>query len=330
MTTAATGDEASVRSRFDFSSFLQNYGTACIFLVLFIGASLASEPFHSYLNIMKVLRQVAADTGIMAVGMLFVILTRGIDLSVGSLAAVGSVLMGVLMAKQGYGLPSAIVLTLIAGAVLGGVTGFMVAYLRLPSFVVSLAMMAIGRGIALNLSSGQPIPLGDKGQAIGDFGLGYFLGLPQPVILMFAVFLVAGFVLNFTRFDRIVKAIGSNEETVRLSGIAVPRYVMAVYVISGALAALAGIVYVSRTVSGSATVGVGAELNVIAAVVIGGASLMGGRGGVVNTLLGALIMGMISNIMNLTGVPGYNQQIYMGAIIVFAMLLQYGASWRRA
>jgi ribose/xylose/arabinose/galactoside ABC-type transport system permease subunit len=329
MTTATARGDTPPRPRFDFGAFLQRYGTICIFLVLFIAASIASEPFHSYLNIMKVLRQVAADTGIMAVGMLFVILTRGIDLSVGSIAAVGSVLMGVLIARQGYSLPVAIVLVLLAGAGLGLITGVMVAYLRLPSFVMSLAMMAIGRGLALNLSSGQPIPLGDAGETIGNFGLGFALGLPQPVILMFAVFVFAGFVLNFTRFGRIVKAIGSNEEAVRLSGIAVPRYVVAVYVISGSLAALAGVIYVSRTVSGSATVGVGAELNVIAAVVIGGASLMGGRGGVFNTLLGALVMGMINNIMNLTGVPGYNQQIYMGVIIVFAMLLQYGASWRR-
>ena len=147
---------------------------------------------------------------------------------------------------------------------------------------------------------------------------------PQPVILMFAVFIIGGIVLNFTRFGRLITAIGSNEEAVRLSGIAVPRYILAVYVISGALAAVAGIISTSRTGVGSAQVGVGAELNVIAAVVIGGASLMGGRGGVINTLLGALVMGIIANIMNLAGVPGYHQQVYMGLIIVVAMLIQYG------
>ena len=153
--------------------------------------------------------------------------------------------------------------------------------------------------------------------------------MPQPVILMFAVFAVAGVVLNLTKFGRIVKAIGSNAEAVRLSGIAAPRYVMAVYVISGALAATAGIISASRTGVGSGSIGIGAELDVIAAVVIGGASLMGGRGGVVNTLLGALVMGVIGNIMNLADVPGYNQQVFMGAIIVLAMLLQYGARWLR-
>jgi ribose transport system permease protein len=189
---------------------------------------------------------------------------------------------------------------------------------------MSLAMMAIARGLSLIISEGRPIPLGDAGQAFSNFGAGYLFGFPQPVILMFAVFIVGGVILNFTRFGRLITAIGSNEEAVRLSGIAVPRYILAVYVISGVLAAVAGIISSSRTGVGSSQVGVGAELNVIAAVVIGGASLMGGKGGVINTLLGALVMGIIANIMNLAGVPGYHQQVYMGAIIVVAMLLQYG------
>jgi ribose transport system permease protein len=203
-------------------------------------------------------------------------------------------------------------------------TGVFVAYLRLPSFVMSLAMLAIARGLALIISDGRPIPLGEAGDAFQAFGSGFLWGIPQPVILMFLVFIVGGIALNFTRFGRIITAIGSNEEAVRLAGIPVPRYILSVYVISGMLAGVAGIISSSRTGVGSAQVGVGAELNVIAAVVIGGASLMGGRGGVINTFLGALIMGIIGNIMNLAGVPGYHQQVYMGAIIVVAMLLQFG------
>jgi ribose transport system permease protein len=213
---------------------------------------------------------------------------------------------------------------LLSGALCGLVTGAFIAYMRLPSFVMSLAMMAVARGLSLIISEGRPIPIDDAGDAFSNFGSGFLFGFPQPVILMFAVFIVGGIVLNFTRFGRIITAIGSNEEAVRLSGIAVPRYILAVYVISGVLAAVAGIISTSRTGVGSAQVGVGAELNVIAAVVIGGASLMGGKGGVINTLLGALVMGIIANIMNLAGVPGYHQQVYMGAIIVVAMLLQYG------
>jgi ribose/xylose/arabinose/galactoside ABC-type transport system permease subunit len=303
---------------------LQRFGTLAIFLALVIVATVWSDAFLTKGNILNVLRQVASGAGIMAVGMLFVILTRGIDLSVGSIAALGSVLTGHFVALSGYGTIPTILLVILAGGACGLFTGAFVAYLRLPSFVMSLAMLAIARGLALIISDGRPIPLGEAGEAFQSFGSGFLFGIPQPVLLMFLVFIIGGIVLNYTRFGRIITAIGSNEEAVRLAGIAVPRYILSVYVISGMLAAIAGIISSSRTGVGSAQVGVGAELNVIAAVVIGGASLMGGRGGVINTLLGALVMGIIANIMNLAGVPGYHQQVYMGAIIVVAMLLQFG------
>ena len=305
------------------SEIIQRFGTLSIFLVLVVVASFWSDSFLTQTNILNVLRQVASSAGIMSVGMLFVILTRGIDLSVGSIAALGGVLVAYFMAFLDMGTGTSIVLTLIAGGLCGLVTGAFIAYLKLPSFVMSLAMMAITRGLSLIISAGRPIPLGDNGEALANFGSGFYAGIPQPVILMFAVFIVGGVLLKFTQFGRVITAIGSNEEAVRLSGIAVPRYILAVYVISGVLASVAGIISSARTGVGSAQVGVGAELNVIAAVVIGGASLMGGRGGVINTLLGALVMGIIGNIMNLAGVPGYHQQVYMGLIIVIAMLLQY-------
>lgn len=311
---------------FDFGRFFRTYGTAIIFVLLVIGASLSSDAFLTERNIMNVLRQMSF-TGIMAVGMLFVILTRGIDLSVGSLAALGSVTAAIWIREYAPGV--ALPLVILAGGVCGLVSGVLVAYLRLPVFVVTLAMMTAARGFALIFANGQPITMGQPGAGLQAFGMGFTLGIPNPVWLMFAVFAVAGIVLNFTRFGRMVKAIGSNEEAVRLSGISVSRYILSVYVISGMLAALAGIVITSRSGVGSATVGVGAELDVIAAVVIGGASLMGGRGGIINTLLGVLVLGVIGNIMNLAGVPGYHQQVFMGAIIVVAMLLQYGTQWVR-
>jgi ribose/xylose/arabinose/galactoside ABC-type transport system permease subunit len=324
MTTISESAAQSGR-RFDFGTLLNRFGTLGIFVVLVVVATLWSPSFLTQSNILNVLRQVASSAGVMAVGMLFVILTRGIDLSVGSVAALGCVLTAYFIAFSGYSVPMTILLVILSGALCGAVTGGFVAYLKLPSFVMSLAMMAIARGLSLIFSAGRPIPIGDAGQALADFGSGYLFGIPQPAIVMFAIFIVGGVVLNFTSFGRIITAIGSNEEAVRLSGIAVPRYILSVYVISGALAAVAGIISTSRTGVGSAQVGVGAELNVIAAVVIGGASLMGGRGGVINTLLGALVMGIIANIMNLAGVPGYDQQVYMGLIIVVAMLIQYGA-----
>ena len=305
------------------SEIIQRFGTLSIFLVLVVVASFWSDSFLTQTNILNVLRQVASSAGIMSVGMLFVILTRGIDLSVGSIAALGGVLVAYFMAFLDMGTGTSIVMTLIAGGLCGLVIGAFIAYLKLPSFVMSLAMMAIARGLSLIISAGRPIPLGDNGEALANFGSGFYAGIPQPVILMFAVFIVGGVLLKFTQFGRVITAIGSNEEAVRLSGIAVPRYILAVYIISGVLASVAGIISSARTGVGSAQVGVGAELNVIAAVVIGGASLMGGRGGVINTLLGALVMGIIGNIMNLAGVPGYHQQVYLGLIIVIAMLLQY-------
>jgi ribose/xylose/arabinose/galactoside ABC-type transport system permease subunit len=323
--TAISEQSVQAKRSLDFAGLLQRFGTLGIFVALVVAASLWSDSFLTRPNILNVLRQVASGAGIMAVGMLFVILTRGIDLSVGSIAALGSVLSASFISVSGYSVPVAVLLVILSGAGCGLVTGVFVAYLRLPSFVMSLAMMAIARGLSLIFSAGRPISIGDGGQALADFGSGYLLGIPQPAIVMFAIFLVGGIVLNFTSFGRIITAIGSNEEAVRLSGIAVPRYILSVYVISGALAAVAGVISTSRTGVGSAQVGVGAELNVIAAVVIGGASLMGGRGGVINTLLGALVMGIIANIMNLAGVPGYDQEVYMGLIIVIAMLIQYGA-----
>ena len=324
--TAVTEDlPKEKRQRIEVSEFFRRYGTAAIFIVLVAGATYQSHAFLTERNLLNVLRQVA-PTGIMAVGMLFVILTRGIDLSVGSLLALGSVTCATFVVGE-HGTALSVAGAIGAGALAGLVTGLLVAYAQLPPFVITLAMMTAARGIALITSNGQPILMGDPGEALTDFGAGFLFGIPQPVLLMFAVFIVAGVILTFTKFGRLVKAIGSNTEAVRLSGIAAARYVMAVYVISGALAATAGVISVSRTGVGSGSIGVGAELDVIAAVVIGGASLMGGRGGVINTLLGALVMGVIGNIMNLADVPGYNQQVFMGIIIVIAMLLQYGTRW---
>ncbi len=313
------------RQRIELAELFRRYGTVAIFVVLVLGATWQSDAFLTQRNLLNVLRQVA-PTGIMAIGMLFVILTRGIDLSVGSLLALGSVSCASFVVGE-HVTALSVAAALGAGALAGLVTGVLVAYAQLPPFVITLAMMTAARGVALILSNGQPILMGDPGDGLTNFGSGFLFGVPRPVLLMFAIVIVAGLVLNFTKFGRLVKAIGSNAEAVRLSGIAAARYVMAVYVISGALAATAGVISVSRTGVGSGSIGIGAELDVIAAVVIGGASLMGGRGGVINTLLGALVMGVIGNIMNLADVPGYNQQVFMGVIIVIAMLLQYGTRW---
>ncbi len=319
LTTSAAAEPT--RSKIDFNRLFHRYGTFVIFLLIVGGATYQSPDFFTERNITNVLRQ-GAGVGIMSVGMLFVILTRGIDLSVGSVSALGSVLVAYYI--QIYAPSASIAITLLAGAACGLLSGITVAYLRLPAFVMTLAVMTMARGFAFIESKGQPIMAGDNGQVLTAFANGYGFGVPYPVWLMLAVFALGGLILNFTKFGRLVKAIGSNEEAVRLSGVAVPRYVLAVYVISGALSALSGIIATGRTGVGAPTVSMGAELQVIAAVVIGGASLMGGRGGVLNTLLGALILGIIANIMNLANVPGYSQQVFMGLIIMAAVLIQQG------
>ncbi|GAB1583696.1 ABC transporter permease [Phyllobacterium phragmitis] len=326
MSTAMTDVTETARPSLNISQILQRYGTLAILVALVIVAASMSDVFLTERNILNVLRQISG-TSLMAIGMLFVILTRGIDLSVGSVAALGSVLSAILIQQYGPGL--SIAATLLAGAGCGLVSGVLVAFLKLPPFVTTLAMMTVARGLSLIISAGQPIVMGDGGALITAFGSGSFAGIPYPVILMAIVFLIAGTVLMFTRYGRLVKAIGSNVEAVRLSGIPVAWYTMSVYVISGVLAAAAGIVSASRTGVGSANIGVGAELDAIAAVVIGGASLMGGRGGAFNTFIGVIVLGIIANMMNLARVPGYHQQVFMGCIIIGAMLLQYASNWLR-
>ncbi|HET7313087.1 ABC transporter permease [Salinisphaera sp.] len=301
------------------SRFLRDYSTLLIFVVLIIGASFASDSFLSVHNIGNVMRQ-TAGIGLMSIGMLFVILTRGIDLSVGAILALGSVVSAILL--QYFPLAVAIPLTIGSGALLGAVSGFGVAFMRLPSFIVTLAMMSIARGVSLIISDGRPIMVSDNGMALLHFGSGYLFGVPYPVWLMLAMFVAAGVVHKYMRFGRVITAIGSNEQAVHLSGVRVRYYTFAVYLLSGALAALAGIISASRAGVGSASIGVGAELDVIAAVVIGGASLTGGKGTVFNTLIGVLVFGVIGNIMNLMNISGYDQEVVMGVIILIAIMLQ--------
>ncbi len=315
--------EKKENPRLSISSVIQNFGPAIMLVVLLIFASAMSEVFLTPRNLWNVLRQVSG-VGLMSAGMLFVVLTGGIDLSVGSVAALGSVTVAIVIQQFGPG--AAIAAVLVVGLVCGLMSGLLIAYLKLPPFVTTLAVMTIARGSALIFSNGQPIRMGKAGDIITSFGVGNFFGVPYPVMLLFAAFILSGLVLTYMRFGRMVKAVGSNPEAVRLSGISTSRYIVAVYVISGVLSALAGVISSSRTGIGSATIASGAELDAIAAVVIGGASLAGGRGGAINAFIGVFILGVISNLMNLANVPGYHQQVFMGIIIIIAMLLQFGTS----
>jgi ribose transport system permease protein len=299
--------------------FLIEYNTLVIFLIIVLISSIFSDVFFSHTNITNLLRQVSG-IGIISMGMLLVILTGGIDLSVGSVVALTSVLCGYFL--QSMPLPAALACSVIAGIMVGSFSGYLVSFHRMAPFIATLAAMTIARGAGFIISKGSPIIIGTAGSGLTDFGTGSIIGIPYPVFLMFAIFFLVFFILKYTVFGRLIIAIGSNEEAVRLSGIKLKHYKFAVYGITGGFAALAGIISTSRTGVGSPIIGMGLELDVIAAVVIGGASLSGGKGTAVNTLLGVLILGIIGNLMNLQNVPSYPQQVIKGLIIIAAVLMQ--------
>lgn len=297
--------------------FLLDNNTYIIFLALFIICCLLSDKFFSYLNLRNILLQQAGPI-LVAVGMLMVILTGGIDLSVGSVMAVGSSLAAVLMSRMGIPWGLAILMALAVGIVLGTFTGFLVAYLNFQGFVASLAVMTIARGIAYTITNATPVNL-ERGtlNTLTSKEFGY------PIIIITVLFIAAFVILEkYTAYGRLVIAVGSNSEAVKLSGIRVKRYLLSVYVISGFLATLAGIFIAARSNVGNSTIGEGQELDAIAACVIGGASLAGGKGSVTKTVIGALTLALIGNIMNLLAVPAYPQRIIKGFIIIVAVLLQ--------
>lgn len=299
--------------------FIIKHNTIVIFLLMLLVSAMVSDAFFTANNLSNLIRQLA-PVGIVSMGMLLVILTGGIDLSVGSVVA----MIGVLIAlfSQSMPLPVAIVAALAAGTLAGGISGYLVSYQKIAPFIATLALMTIVRGCGFIFSKGAPIMVDDHAAALTDFGSGRLLGIPNPAIVLLIVFAITSILLKYNVFGRILIAIGSNEEAVHLSGIKVPLYKFSVYAITGGLAALAGIISTARTSVGSPNLGVGMELDVIAAVVIGGTSLKGGKGSAINTFLGVLILGMMGNVMNLLDITSYSQQIIKGLIIILAVLLQ--------
>ncbi len=298
----------------DWRSLMQRYGVFLGLLVMSAILSFLSNVFLTPSNLINVLRQVSVNA-IIAAGMTFVILTGGIDLSVGSLLALAGVLSAGL---QSHGFMVAVFVPLLAVAVLGVLTGAVITRGQIAPFVVTLGMMTVARGLTLVYTGGMPIsPVGPVFRALGD---GYLWVIPVPIIIMLAVYVIAGLVLRGTAFGRHVYAIGGSEQVARLSGINTKRVKTAVYAISGVAAALAGLILAARLNSGDPTAGTGYELDAIAAVVIGGTSLSGGEGGVGGTLVGALIIGVLNNGLNLLNVPSFYQQIVKGLIIVGAVL----------
>jgi ribose transport system permease protein len=291
-------------------------------VVLIIAASFISPFFLKGENILNVLRQVALY-GILGIGMTVVILTKGIDLSVGSTVAAAGVLGAALMA-QGVPIVVAVLACLAAGTVVGAVNGFGVSYWRIPAFIMTLGTMVMVRGLGLMLADGGTVGPGKAGDGFFWLGGGYFLGVPTPVYVFVIVCVVAAIMLALTPFGRAIYAVGSNEEAARLSGINVPLTTFAVYCICGFLAALSGLIFLSRLSVGDPNSGLGLELEAITIAVIGGTSLFGGEGTVLGTIGGAMVLAIIANVLNLAGVSPFSQQVVKGAIIILAVLLEAG------
>ncbi|MGV0819479.1 ABC transporter permease [Martelella sp. AMO21009] len=295
-------------------------GLLWVLVALCIVAALLSPAFLNAANVTNVLRQVALF-GIVSVGMTFVILTKGIDLSVGSILGVCAVVTALLL-TGGMSVGLTIFTVLLLGAGLGAVNGLGITLGGVPPFIMTLGMMVMGRGLALTSANGQPIGLGDRTADFMWLGRGYALGIPVPAWIFLIVALISIFVLRYTAYGRQVYAVGSNEEAAHLSGIHVKFVTFSVYVISGLLAGLTALIFVSRLTVGEPTAGTGIELEAIAITVIGGTSLFGGEGGIFGTIIGAAILAVLANIMNLVGVSPFTQQIVKGAIIVGAVLYE--------
>ncbi|MDZ4764967.1 MAG: ABC transporter permease [Chloroflexota bacterium] len=324
-----------------------------IFLVVLMFVFWQAEPrFMNPLNLFNVMRQVSI-TGLIAIGMTFVILTGGIDLSVGSMLALAGMAAAVVAkggaantlslnagAQVGFGTEAAILAALLVGIACGFLQGITIIRLGVPAFVVTLGGLTVFRGLTLILSSGGPISGFDESYRWWGQGLIALpflqgesrvpVGIPIPVIIFLGFAILAHVILRYTRYGRHIYAIGGNREAARLSGLNVDRLTLSVYVIVGFFAGLGGFVLSSRLNSSEAVAGVGYELTVIASVVIGGTSLFGGEGRVLGTVIGAILIGVLTNGLVLLNVSSYIQQIVIGVIIVLAVAFDRFVKSRRS
>ncbi|ABO51033.1 ribose ABC transporter membrane protein [Desulforamulus reducens MI-1] len=286
-------------------------------LIIIVALTFLSDRFFTTSNLLNVARQVSINT-LLGVGMTFVILTGGIDLSVGSILALAGAL-GAGFLGQGNTTLMVVLYACLIGLLAGTVNGTIVAYGRVAPFIATLATMTLFRGATLIYTEGRPVRAVAEG--FNELGGGYLGAIPTPVIITSVIVLLAWFVLTQMTPGRRIFALGGNEEAAILSGIRTNHYKIMVYSISGLLAGLAGVILSSRLLSAQPTAGIGYELDAIAAVVIGGTSLTGGQGGVIGTLIGALIIGVIDNGLNLLNVSSFYQQAVKGLIILVAVLL---------
>lgn len=338
MTAKSISTPAAPRQR-DWVSIVSQFGALIALIVLCVIFAVLEPAFLTERNLFNVLRQVSIY-GLLAIGMTFVILTGGIDLSVGSVLALAGLVAAVVYKggttlltagtagqAEGYGLWTAILAALAVGLLLGFFHGAAIVWLRVPPFIATLGGITAWRGLSLMLSQGQPISnFPQEYQWFGKASIG-----PVPVLV--SIFLIAAvigwIVLRYMRYGRHVYAVGGNQEAARLSGLNTKAVILSVYIISGFLAGLSGFLLSSRLNSAEQNAGVGYELTVIAGVVIGGTSFSGGEGNIPGTILGVLLIGVLANGLTLMNVPPYIQQVLTGLIIVFAVWFDQAVKRRR-
>lgn len=299
-------------------NYLAKYGILIALLVICIILSFATPYFFTAQNLVIVLRQVSIN-GILAIGVTFVIIAGGIDLSLGSVIALTGVIAASFAHPNTYPVIIPILLAILAGVLIGAINGLTITLGKVAPFIVTLGMMTIARGLALVLSNGRPVT--NLSPSFNFIGGGDIFGIPVPILIFALVIIISSVILKYTRVGRYVYAVGGNENAAKASGILVNRVKLFAYIMCSGLAALAGIVLASRITTGQPNAGIAYELDAIAAVVIGGTSLLGGRGSIAGTVIGVLIIGVINNGLDLLNVSSYYQQIIKGVIIVGAVLL---------
>lgn len=301
----------------DMGKILRQFGLLFVIVVIVIVMSFLSPVFLKTNNITNILRQISLN-GILAVGMTFVILTGGIDLSVGSVVAITGVIAGSLM-ENGMNWALASLIALAASVLVGVINGYLVAYVGFQPFIATLSTMTIGRGFALAYSNGKPYAI--KDEAFKAIGQGQFLGIPIPIILLVIVCIIGVVILNMTTFGRYVFALGGNKSAAKLSGVRTQKVELFVFVFSSVCAWLVGLILAARISSGQPTAGESYEMDAIAATAIGGTSMNGGIGSLFGTIEGFVIIGLLSNSMNLLNINSFYQQIVKGLLIIIAVFL---------
>lgn len=304
-----------------FKQLLIEYRSLIALLVLIVVVACINPNFIRIDNLLNTLRQTSINA-IIAVGMTMVILTAGIDLSVGSVLALTGAFAAA-MVRSGLPIWVVVPAVLLIGLLLGSVSGLLVAKGKVQAFIATLVTMTLLRGVTMVFTGGRPIDTGFESNSIAfaQLGTGYFLGAPIPVWIMLFVFVCGWYVLNYTPIGRHIYAVGGNMAASVLSGIHVARVLIFVYAVSGMLSALAGMILTARLSSAQPTAGMAYELDAIAAVVVGGTSLMGGKGRLFGTLIGALIIGFLNNALNLLDVSAYYQMIAKAVVILVAVLV---------